>query len=454
MLYKGRVCFLGFGVSNFKLLKYFNENNIIDYYFVSDSKVIKEEYKEYLKQNNIPFEENGHSEEIKNCDSYIVSPGVSPNSPIGKEIIYSKKLYTTEMEISLSLILKKKQGVTVGISGTNGKSTTTTMIGHALKKTKFKTFVGGNLGTPLVEALYDNYDFHIIEVSSFQLSWFRHKRKYFDLSILLNIEQDHLDYYFNYEEYELAKLKIIDITKDYSFVRDEIINKFEHNIISKPREGILTFSNKPGSMFYYTSNEIAIHKLHLKTDYMAIKGIQNNENLLASTVILGMLGMDYTDAMEKLADYKSLNHRNQLVSEIDNIKFIDDSKATNSHAVITALLNLDPKNTVVILGGMEKKENYDRLLNIISFMKKIIVIGNSMVALLDELEKREIEFTSVSSMNDAVKKAFEFAEEGDTVILSPGGSSFDMYKNYKERGDDYQKNVESLKVSVGKIYES
>ena len=442
MLYKGRVCFLGLGVSNFKLLKYFNENNILDYYFVSDSKTIRKEYKEYLIQNGIPFEENGHSEEIHNCDSYIVSPGVSPNSSIGKEIIHSKKLYTTEMEVSLSLILKKKHGVTIGISGTNGKSTTTTMIGHALKKTKFKTFVGGNLGTPLIEALYDDYDFYIVEISSFQLSWFRHRRKYFNLSILLNIEQDHLDYYSNFEEYEFAKLKIIDITRDYSFVRDEIINKFEHNIISKPREGILTFSNKPDCMFYYTNNEISIHKLHLRTDYIQVKGIQNNENLLASIVILGMLGMDYTDAMEKLVDYKSLNHRNQLVGEIGNVKFIDDSKATNSHAVITALLNLDPRSTIVILGGVEKKENYDRLLNIISFIKKIIVIGDSLVTLLGELQKRKIEFINVLSMNDAVKKAYELADEGDTVILSPGGSSFDMYKNYKERGDDYQKKVE------------
>ena len=122
MLYKGKVCFLGLGISNFKLLKYFLKNKILDYYFVSDSKEIKSEYKEYLLENDIPFEENGHTEEIRNCDSYIMSPGISPDSPVGREVIDSKKIYSTEMEISLSLLSKKKAGIIVGITGTNGKS--------------------------------------------------------------------------------------------------------------------------------------------------------------------------------------------------------------------------------------------------------------------------------------------------------------------------------------------
>jgi len=454
MLYKGKVCFLGLGISNFKLLQYFLKNKILDYYFVSDSKEIKSEYKEYLMENGIPFEENGHTEEIRNCDSYIMSPGISPDSPIGREVIDSKKIYSTEMEISLSLLSRKKSGIVVGITGTNGKSTTTTMIGYALKKTKFKTFVGGNLGNPLIEALNDDYDFHIVEVSSFQLSWFKYRRKYFDLSILLNIEQDHLNYYSDLEEYEKAKLKIIDVTRNYCFVRDEVMSKFRQNIISKPREGILTFSNRPGQMFYYTNDEIVIHKLHLKTDYMKIKGIQNNENLLSSVVILGMLGMDYTDAMEKLTDYKTLNHRNQLVGEIDGIKFIDDSKATNSHAVITALINQNPKKTIIILGGVEKNENYDRLLNLLSFLKKIIVIGDSLSVLIEEFKVRNMEYIKVDSMKEAVVKAFDSADEGDTILLSPGGSSFDIYDNYKERGNDFQKNIESLKKLIGSAHES
>ena len=306
----------------------------------------------------------------------------------------------------------------------------------------------------MIEALNDDYDFHIVEVSSFQLSWFKYRRKYFDLSILLNIEQDHLNYYSDLEEYEKAKLKIIDITRNYCFVRDEVMNKFRQNIISKPREGILTFSNRPGQMFYYTNDEIVIHKLHLKTDYMKIKGIQNNENLLSSVVILGMLGMDYTDAMEKLADYKTLNHRNQLVGEIDGIKFIDDSKATNSHAVMTALINQNPKKTIIILGGVEKNENYDRLLNLLSFLKKIIVIGDSLSVLIEEFKGRNMEYIKVDSMKEAVTKAFDSANEGDTILLSPGGSSFDMYDNYKERGNDFQKNIESLKKLIGSAHES
>lgn len=442
-MYPGKAGIIGLGESNYRLLEYLLQNPHSEI-FVSEKGKLDPEKREFLKAHNIEFEEGGHTGRLYNCDWFVLSPGVSPHSEVGEKIISSGKPFTTELEFALDKLKKPGRGVIVGITGTNGKSTVTTMIGHITKESGLKTFVGGNLGTPLISSINERYDVYVVEVSSFQLTWFGKKEKYFHLSSILNIAQDHLDYHKNMQEYALAKLKLIEMTSGYSIIDSEILDNFGNLMVDETKKHLIPFSSGKDGFFCLKDGKMRLHKLSVPLDSLNFSGTQNQVNAAITIGLAQFLGIHAHDALEKLRDYTFLNHRMQKCGQINGVTFINDSKATNAHAVISALENFDLEKVIIILSGKEKREDYTLLVKKISRVKHIIFLGDSLRSLIERLEKNGIIYDVVHSIDEALKKAIALSKAGDIVLFSPGGSSFDLYKNYKERGNDFVKAFNNL----------
>lgn len=442
-MFEGKIGFVGLGISNYQLLKYLIENYNIDC-FVSENSEIKPEFKEFIESNGVDYEESGNTEKLMECDSFIVSPGVNPNKGIGKQLIESGKPFTTELEVSLKLLKERKKGVFIGITGTNGKSTTVTMLSHIFRKAGARVFTGGNLGNPLAESLFEDNDFYVIEVSSFQLKWFAETRQYFSLSAVLNISEDHLDYHHSKEDYALSKLKIISMTGGESVVDYKIIENYDWLIEEESKQAMVPFSMGENTFLGYSDSALRFHKLILSTEKLSLRGLPNHEDALVAIALANFSGIDPRDSIEKLQDYVLLDHRVQYVTTINEISFYDDSKATNANSVEAALSGFSPDKTVLILGGVEKKESYSSLIESLSKLKGIVVLGSEMKTLLSLLKKRNIAFEAKANMASAVEEACSRAKPGDFILLSPGGSSFDLYKNYRERGIDFVNIVKGL----------
>jgi len=439
-----KVGFIGLGASNFELLKYVRNMYPEWQCFVSEQEKIRGEYRSYLEKEGILFEEGGHTERILESDFFILSPGVSPTSEIGQNIISTGKPMTTELEFSLKELKKRKNGVFIGVTGTNGKTTTTTMLGHIMKEKGLKVFVGGNIGVPLATVIKSDYDFYVLEVSSFQLNWFNSKEPLFHLSSILNVAEDHLDYHGSFEEYLSQKKKIVKLTRGYSILRTELVDALDEakngHVIPFSIDGEGLLSLKDGIMKFHKA------QLDLST---YIKTRHNRENALVAIALSHFLGISVFDAFEKLASYRYPEHRLMEVEFMEDIKYIDDSKATNAHAVVKALENFQPSKVVLILAGKGKNESYSELLPKLKELKKTIIIGDSL-GLLKKLD-HNINYEIVDNMKQAVEKAHKAAFPGDIVLFSPGGSSFDKYRSYKERGADFINEVKKLRKTVGTI---
>lgn len=449
-LLKGRIGIVGFGSSNYELLKYlletegYNPSKI----FVSENKALDENKRDFLEENSVEYEENLHSRKLFDCDSFAISPGISPNSSIGRKIRESGKFFATEQEIALNILKKRNHGVLVGVTGTNGKSTTVTMLEHILRKKHDAVFAGGNLGMPLTTSLNKKIDFYAIEISSFQLSWFRKREPYLHVSALLNVEEDHLDYHLSFEEYIWSKMILPEITEGYSIVRKEVIEKKNRLLSDAALSKVIEFSRGGGTFFDLENGSLRFHKMELPLNGFPLKETHNRENASIAIALAYLIGINPLDSLQSLWDYKALEHRMTVVGTINDVMFINDSKATNAHAVVSALKNFDPSRVILILGGSEKKESYDELLGKLFSLKRIIIMGSSMKSLRRKLEEYRIPFINVNNMEEAVNKAYGEVTRGDVILFSPGGSSYDMYDNYKQRGDDFTKKVRCLKDRV------
>ncbi|AKI97092.1 UDP-N-acetylmuramoyl-L-alanine--D-glutamate ligase [Kosmotoga pacifica] len=437
-----KVGLVGLGTSNFELLKYIRKTYPEWNCFVSEQGEIPQERRIFLEKEEIEFEEGGHTEKLLESDSFIMSPGISPNSLIGKNVLNTGKPITTELEFALKELRKRKKGIFIGITGTNGKTTTVTMLGHILKESGLKTFIGGNIGVPLISAIYEDYDFYVLEVSSFQLSWFNSEEQLFHLSSVLNVAEDHLDYHNSFREYLLAKLKIVNLTSGYSILRNELTVEFD-KLFTKNR--VVPFSIRGETILSLKDGIMLFHKAQLELKKY-IKAKHNIENALIAIALSHFLGLSIYDAFEKIAFYRYPDHRMSEIATIEGVKYIDDSKATNAHAVVKALDNFSPDNVVLILAGKGKNESYKELIERIRNLKKVIIIGKSL-GLVEKLDC-EIPFVIVDNMSQAVELAHKIARQGDVVLFSPGGASFDMYRNYKERGMDFIEKVNTLKEMV------
>ena len=368
-------------------------------------------------------------------DYLVISPGIDTYG----ELVTAFSLNTTELMGELELGYRFYGGTCVGITGTNGKTTTTELVSHLINKLGHSAKPCGNHGQPLSELILEGApEFAVVEISSFQLetvSTFRSK-----VSLWLNLAPDHLDRYPSFDAYRAAKERIFDslYPTDWKITRHEEGFSFPENH--------LTFSAFSGAGDYYCEDGLIIRPREPAVDLSStrLRGLHNTENAMAALAAITCLGLEWTFPPEVLLqDYFPPSHRCELIRDLDGVSYINDSKSTNLHSLETALSAFN-RPLILIVGGKEKGLNYKELKGKLAKNIKLCLtigeIGPNLVKTFSE----EVESRFCDSLDIALTEARSFAVEGDYVLFSPGTSSFDMYSSYVERGEAFRKIVEGL----------
>jgi len=407
--------------------------------------------KEILK-TGIKAEFGKHSDNVYRSDLMVVSPGVPQNSVVIQKALEKKIDVISEIELA-SWFCK---GKIISVTGTNGKTTTTTLIGEICKDAGLKTFVCGNIGTAFSDVVEEvNEDaVAIVETSSFQLD----NIKYFKpmIALLLNITPDHLDRYnHKIEEYVSSKHKVYSNQEkedhfiynfDDNVIKDTMSNDIKSNVsafsltdeVKKEVESGAYIDNYHLLYFYYRGEEIIID-----TQNLIIKGKHNVYNSMASVISAKLLGIDKAVMQKTLQNFKGVEHRLEFVREINGIKFYNDSKATNVNSVWYALQGFNEK-IVLILGGRDKGNDYEEIKKeVMKYVKYIVAIGESKQKVYNFF-KGVVPVAMANDMEDAVNKTAAIAKKNEVVLLSPACASFDMFENYEHRGREFKRIVNSL----------
>ena len=386
---------------------------------------------------------------VKGYDLVVLSPGISPQ----KNYVREAEAEGAEIIGELELAYRYGKGRYVAVTGTNGKTTTTTLIYDIFKADGRKAELAGNIGVAVAsKAMYSDDDTYLVtECSSFQLETTKKFRP--EVSVILNITPDHLDRHGSFENYAAAKAKIFanQTEEDYCIYNhdDETCRK----IIENCHASTVPFSTagelERGAFVRDGMMVIRIDGKETeicRTDELIIKGLHNVANVLAAAAAAYVSGIAPDKIAGVLRTFKGIKHRMQDCGTINGVKYINDSKGTNPDAAIKAVLSYN--NEILIAGGYDKKGTFDEFVKSFKGRVKALVLMGVTAPLIKEAAERA-GFTNiyqVNSMEEAVKKSAELAEPGDTVLLSPACASWDMYKNFEVRGDDFIKNVERLKT--------
>lgn len=413
--------------------------------FLSDKGSIKNEYREQLIAAKIPFEEGQHDEaRILNADWVIKSPGVPKKADIIFKIAQKGIRISSEIEFAAEFTNAK----IIAITGSNGKTTTTSLIYHILKNDKANVGLAGNIGTSFARQVADeNYDFYVLEVSSFQLDDIQNFRPH--ISLLLNLSQDHLDQYnYNYEDYALAKFRIAENQENENFFiynkDDEMSLSLLEKLAIRAKKIPFSTKQKLGEGGYIKKDQIVVDiadQFTMKIDELSLLGNHNIANSLAASIAGKLLNISNESIRNSLMTFQAVEHRLEQVAQISGVTYINDSKATNVNAAYFALESIN-QPIVWIVGGVDKGNDYTEVENLVRRKVKAIVclgIDNSQVVSFFK-DKCEALY-STSSMRQAVELSRSLAESGDTVLLSPCCASFDLFENYEDRGNQFKHEV-------------
>ena len=417
--------------------------------FVSDFGKIKNNYKEVLILNKIKFEDEQHSEElILNADVVMKSPGIPDKSPIVKKLKEKDIPIISEIEFTAQFT----NATTIGITGSNGKTTTTMLVYHLLKQGGLNVGLAGNIGKSFAwQVSEDKHDLYVLELSSFQLDGIENYKPH--IAIITNISPDHLDRYdYNYEKYIESKFRItMNQTEDDYLIYDaddEAISNWLKN--NKTRAKLIPFSLTKQFEFgaYEAENNININTNNdpfvMLTSQLSLEGKHNVKNALAATSVAQLLKIRKATIRESLADFQGVEHRLEKVLKIQNVQYINDSKATNVNATFYALDSMTSP-TVWIVGGVDKGNDYSELMELVNKnVKSIICLGIDNKKIIEAFGNVVDELIEVSSMTEAVRQAYKMAEKGDAVLLSPACASFDLFENYEDRGRQFKQAVQNL----------
>ncbi len=417
--------------------------------FLSDKGLIRENYKQLLIGNGIEFEEGMHTEEkILNADWIVKSPGIPKKADIIFKINQKGIRLSSEIEFAAEFTNAK----IVAITGSNGKTTTTSLIYHILKNDGLNVGLGGNIGKSFAKQVADeSFDYYVLEVSSFQLDDIQNFRPY--ISLLLNLSQDHLDQYnYNYEEYALAKFRIAENQENDNFFIYNKDDEMSMNLLEKLaiKAKMLPFSmkEKVSEGAYATENKIFVklqEEFSMKIDDLSLVGKHNVANSLAASIAGKILNISNESIRNSLMTFQAVEHRLENVAEIDGVKYINDSKATNVNACYFALESMKTP-TVWIVGGTDKGNDYTEIEDLVKKkVKAIVCLGVDNQKIIDFFRDKKEFIYDTSSMADAVKISKSIAEKGETVLLSPCCASFDLFKNYEDRGEKFKEEV--LKIN-------
>ena len=417
--------------------------------FVSDFGKIKGNYKEVLIINGIAWEEEKHTENlILNADVVMKSPGIPEKSPIVKKLLEKRIPVISEIEFAAPFT----DATIIGITGSNGKTTTTMLTHHLLKSAGLNVGLGGNIGKSFAWQIADNkYDSYVLELSSFQLDGIVNFKPH--IAIITNISPDHLDRYdYKYEKYIDSKFRItMNQTEDDYLLYDaddEAINEWfkTHTTKAKLIPFSLTKTFSEGAYIKNNKMEIKINReeLTMDTEYIALEGKHNMKNAMAATSVAKLMQIRKATIRESLSNFQGVEHRLEKVLKIQNVQYINDSKATNVNATFFALDSVTSP-TVWIVGGVDKGNDYSELMELVNEkVKAIICLGVDNKKIIDAFGSIVDMMVEVSSMKDAVKTAQHIAEKGDTVLLSPACASFDLFENYEDRGRQFKQAVQNL----------
>ena len=417
--------------------------------FVSDFGKIKDHYKEILAVNEIKWEEETHSEnEILNADLVMKSPGIPDKSPIVKKLIEKKIPIISEIEFAAPFTNAK----TIGITGSNGKTTTTMLVYHLLQSAGMNVGLAGNIGKSFAwQVAEDKFDYYVLELSSFQLDGIVNYKPH--IAIITNISPDHLDRYdYKYENYIASKFRITMNQTEEDFLiydaDDAAISEWlEHN---KTKAQLIPFSLTKtfdkGAFIKDNIMEVKINEneFEMETQYMALEGKHNMKNAMAATSVAKLMQIRKATIRESLSNFQGVEHRLEKVLKIQNVQYINDSKATNVNATFFALDSMNTP-TVWIVGGVDKGNDYTELMSLVhEKVKAIICLGIDNKKIIDAFGNVVDVMVEASNMNDAVRMAQRLTEKGDTVLLSPACASFDLFENYEDRGRQFKAAVQNL----------
>lgn len=416
--------------------------------FVSDMSLIKDKYKAMLNERGIQWEEGKHTEElILNADEVIKSPGIPNDAPI----ILKLKDQGTPIISEIEFAGRYTNAKMICITGSNGKTTTTSLIYHIFKKAGLNVGLAGNIGQSLAYQVAEcNYDYYVIELSSFQLD--NMYKFHANIAVLMNITPDHLDRYgFEMQNYVDAKFRIIqNQTDDDAFIfwnDDPIIQKELHKygihgqyfpFAEKNEEGVAAFTEE--NKVYFT-RPIAFN---MEQEELALTGTHNLFNSMAAGISANIAGIRKECIREALNDFKGVEHRLEKVARVKGVDYINDSKATNVNSCWYALQSMKTK-TVLILGGKDKGNDYNEIADLVKEKcSGLIFLGLHNEKLHDFFGNFGLPIVDVQSMPDAVNAAYTMAKKGETVLLSPCCASFDLFKSYEDRGDQFKECVRNL----------
>ena len=416
--------------------------------FVSDMSLIKDKYKAMLNERGIQWEEGKHTEElILNADEVIKSPGIPNDAPI----ILKLKNQGTPIISEIEFAGRYTNAKMICITGSNGKTTTTSLIYHIFKKAGLNVGLAGKIGQSLAyQGAECNYDYYVIELSSFQLD--NMYKFHANIAVLMNITPDHLDRYgFEMQNYVDAKFRIIqNQTDDDAFIfwnDDPIIQKELHKygihgqyfpFAEKNEEGVAAFTEE--NKVYFT-RPIAFN---MEQEELALTGTHNLFNSMAAGISANIAGIRKECIREALNDFKGVEHRLEKVARVKGVDYINDSKATNVNSCWYALQSMKTK-TVLILGGKDKGNDYNEIADLVKEKcSGLIFLGLHNEKLHDFFGNFGLPIVDVQSMPDAVNAAYNMAKKGETVLLSPCCASFDLFKSYEDRGDQFKECVRNL----------
>ena len=456
MFSKNKVLVVGMARSGIATAKYLLRNGAE--VIVNDSKEeeklenVKNEFKDFENVEFI-FGRNPKSEDIKDIDFAVVSPGVPLELDYIVEIKNLGKEVISEIELAYRVGIEKKIDF-IGITGTNGKTTTTSIVGEIIKRAGFETYVVGNIGNPAIQAVEEagKGAVMVTELSSFQLesvSEFKPR-----VSSVLNLTEDHLNRHHTMENYAKAKMNVF-AKQDKNDVcvlnyDDEItrymalscnakviyfsrLNKLEEGVSLDEENNILVNLNGKS-------------KLAMNSKKLSLPGGHNLENCMAAMAICLEYGVDIEVIKNVLMTFKAVEHRLEYVDTVEGVVYVNDSKGTNPDSTIKAVQSYD-KPIILIAGGYDKGSDFNELFEIAKkFVRSVVILGQTSKLIEKTAKKHGIEDTYiVENMSEAVKKSHEIANRDEVVLLSPACASWGMYNNYEERGDDFKENVHSLK---------
>ncbi|MEE2699859.1 MAG: UDP-N-acetylmuramoyl-L-alanine--D-glutamate ligase [Bacteroidota bacterium] len=413
--------------------------------FVSDIGNIKKEDKKVLSNNEIKWEEGRHSiADILSADEVVKSPGIPDDIKLIKSIKSKGKNVISEVEFAFRYTKAK----VIAITGSNGKTTTTMLVGHILKRAGFDVLVAGNVGIGFAKEIAKrDYKYIVLELSSFQLDGILKFKP--NIAVVLNITPDHLDRYNNdFEKYITSKLRITKNQQEEDFLiynsEDKQINKV---LKTKAKKIAFTLENQlEGDGAFYKNNEININLNNNKMTIqeLALQGRHNIYNSMAAAIAGRILDVKKDTIRQSLLDFQNIEHRLEFVLTVHGIDFINDSKATNVNATWYALESMT-KPVIWIVGGVDKGNDYDELQEIVrDRVKAIVCLGDSAKKIQKYFKKIVSKIETASNIEEAVSASYRLGEKGDAVLLSPTCASFDLFKNFEDRGQAFKNQVRRL----------